>query len=145
MSPDTLDPNNTSWSDQDTVDTLDPSDDLSGSDQDTVDTLEDRFKSHEIASSAQRLKQQKILFRIVLVGSVIFLAFSVCIAFAELSTVVRAPEAVIIGMLITAPIILILALLRYVYDGSKSDDPQPTLMLNVGKELAGVLQSIFKK
>ncbi|MEA1956252.1 MAG: hypothetical protein U9N02_07150 [Campylobacterota bacterium] len=47
--------------------------------------------------------------------------------------------------MITAPIILILALLRYVYDATKTDSPQPTLLLNVGKELAAVLQGIFKK
>jgi uncharacterized membrane protein len=107
--------------------------------------LETRFREHEISSNAQKLTHQKKLFWVVLIGAGIMLALAILQAFLSMSILVTTQKALVIGMLISAPIILILALLRYVYDGSKKDDPEPSLMLNVGKELASVLSAIFKK
>ncbi len=119
-------------------------DDLSGEGKDTTE-LNDEFKSFQIRKEEQRFNHQKYLFNGVIVVSGIIVIFVGLIANNFVKNDLTTQEALLLGMMITAPIILILALMRYVYDGKKEDNPQPTLMLNVGKELAGVITSIIKK
>jgi len=112
---------------------------------DEVKIKSDRLFSQDINEKEQRKSHQQKLFWSVLLLSLIGIVFSIYTASTLLHTDPSNQKVAIIGLMITAPIILILALLRYVYDGKKTDDPQPTLMLNIGKEFASVLTTIFKK
>lgn len=101
--------------------------------------------NQDLNEKVQKKAHQQKLFWSVMGLSFVLISFSVYLAFSLLHSKPTTQEVAIIGLMTTAPIILILALLRYVYDGKKEDSPQPTLMLNVGKELASMIQSIFKK
>ena len=103
------------------------------------------FQNDEFLAKRERSKNQKILFFSVLGSSALLMVIALGSAVYELLGTPSTQEVAIIALMLTAPIILILALMRYVYDGKKADDPQPTLMLNIGKEFASVLQTIFKK
>lgn len=100
---------------------------------------------HDIENEKQKRKHQQKLFWVVLILSVIFIICALYLAVQKLENYPTTQEVAILGLIVTAPIILVLALLRYVYDEKKSDNPQPTLMLNVAKELVGVLKAILKK
>jgi len=110
-----------------------------------LDPLEAKFRQHELENNAQKHRQQNVLFYSILGGSAIMIVWVMLEAFKQLANEITPQATIILGILITAPIISILALMRYVYDGKKKDDPQPTLLLNVGKELATVIKSIFGK
>jgi len=101
--------------------------------------------NQDLDEKEQKKSHQQKLFWSVLILSLVMIFYSVFQASLLLRVKPNTQEVAIVGLMITAPIILILALLRYVYDGKKEDSPQPTLILNVGKELANVLQSVFKK
>jgi len=104
------------------------------------------FKDDELSAKRENTKNRKTLFYSVLGTSFIIMIVavgsSVCTLLRHDATT---QNVAILALIITAPIIMILALMRYVYDGKKTDDPQPTLMLNIGKEFAAVLTTIFKK
>jgi hypothetical protein len=72
----------------------------------------------------------------------VIILFSLCVAYNELIETPKTQEVAIIGFMLTIPVILILSLMRYVYDGKKSDEPQPTLLLNVGKEFVGMIKTV---
>ena len=111
------------------------------------DTLvkDSEFKNDELLAQREKNRHQKTLFFGVLVSSAILMVIALYSAISELMGEPSTQEVAILALMVTAPIVLILALMRYIYDGQKSDSPQPTLLLNVGKELAGVIQGIFKK
>ena len=104
-----------------------------------------KLSRHDIEEKIQKKAHQQKLFWAVLSFSIILMIIALVLAYRELAGTPTTQEVAILGLIITAPIIMVLALLRYVYEGKKSDAPQPTLLLNVGKELAGVIQGIFKK
>ena len=104
-----------------------------------------KLLNQDLNEKVQKKAHQQKLFWSVLLLSIISISYSMYLASSFLDAKPTTQQVAILGLMITAPIILILALLRYVYDGKKEDSPQPTLMLNVGKELAGVIQNIFKK
>lgn len=104
-----------------------------------------KLAPYDIEERKQKKEHQQKLFWAVLIFSGILMIIALILSYRELKGTPTTQEVAILGLIITAPIILVLALLRYVYDGKKSDTPQPTLLLNVGKELAGVIQGIFKK
>jgi len=105
----------------------------------------DKLFTQDIQEKEQKKSHQQKMFWSVLLLSLAGIVVSLYLASTLLYTKPSNQEVAIIGLLITAPIILILALLRYVYDGKKEDAPAPTLMLNVGKELAGVLKDYLSK
>ena len=111
------------------------------------DTLakDSEFKNDELLAQRENNRHQKTLFFSVISSSALLMVIALGSAICELMGTPSTQEVAILALMITAPIILILALMRYIYDGKKSDNPQPTLLLNVGKELASVLQGIFKK
>lgn len=105
-----------------------------------------RFRQYELDEQEERNRNKKTLFFSVIGSSAFLMLIALFSSIYELtSDNVSTQKVAIITLLITAPIILVLALMRYIYDGKKIDDPQPTLMLNIGKEFAGVLTTIFKK
>jgi len=104
-----------------------------------------KLAPYDIVERKQKKSHQQKLFWSVLCFSIILMIIALVLAARELKGTPTTQEVAILGLIITAPIVMVLALLRYVYDGKKSDAPQPTLLLNVGKELAGVIQGIFKK
>lgn len=104
-----------------------------------------KLSTHDIEDKKQKKGHQQKLFWSVLPFSAFLIVIALFMAYKELQGSPTTQEVAILALMITAPIILVLALLRYVYDGQKSDAPQPTLLLNVGKELASVIQGIFKK
>ena len=109
---------------------------------------DEKIKNNELSDKEERSKNKKTLFYSVLGTSGVLMIISVCCIVYKLTTdagFISTQDVAVLAMMMTAPIILSLALMRYIYDGKKSDEPQPTLMLNVGKELASVLASIFKK
>jgi len=105
-----------------------------------------KIEENELSSKQDNTKNKKILFYSVMSTSflllIVAIASSVC---TLLSHSVTTQEVAVLTIMVTAPIIMILSLMRYVFDGKKEDAPQPTLILNIGKEFAGVLQNIFKK
>ena len=104
------------------------------------------IKSNELDAKQKNTKQRNILFYSVGAISLILIIVAIGSAVCTLlAGSVTTQEVAVLTIMTTAPIILALALMRYVFDGKKSDAPQPTLMLNVGKELANVLVEIFKK
>lgn len=53
--------------------------------------------------------------------------------------------AVIAGLVIMVPVVLVLAMIRVLYgDGGGKDKTAPSIVLNVGKELANVIKSYIK-
>lgn len=104
------------------------------------------FKNDELLAQREKTKHQKTLFFSVVGSSALLMVVAISSAVYKLYTgSISTQEVAVLTFMITAPIILVLALMRYVYDGRKTDTPAPTLMLNVGKEFASVLTSIFKK
>lgn len=101
-----------------------------------------KLKDDELSSKIAKTTRQKILFWSVLVSSGAIMVFSLCVAYNELVGTPKTQEVAIIGFMLTIPVILMLSLMRYVYDGKKSDEPQPTLLLNVGKEFVGMIKTV---
>lgn len=106
---------------------------------------DNRLFDQNLKEKEQKKSQQRTLFRIVLLVSFCMIVFSMCEAHLLLHQKPSTQEVAIVVFMITAPIILILALLRYIYDGGKENSPKPTLTLNAVKEFIGVVQNILKK
>jgi len=101
-----------------------------------------KLKDDELSSKIAKTGRQKILFWSVLLSSGAIMIFSLYVAYKELIGTPKTQEVAIIGFMLTIPVILTLSLMRYVYDGKKSDEPQPTLLLNVGKEFVGMIKTV---
>ena len=107
-----------------------------------VSERDKKLKDDELFAQIQKTGRQKTLFWAVLISSGGIMAFSLYVAYNELIGTPKTQEVAIIGFMLTIPVILILSLMRYVYDGKKSDEPQPTLLLNVGKEFVGMIKTV---
>lgn len=108
--------------------------------------LEHEFKNDDFIAKRERNKNKKILFYSILGTSGFLMMVAILSSlYVLMCSKATTQEVAILTIMTTAPIILSLALMRYTYDGSKTELPQPTLMLNIGKEFATVLTSVFKR
>lgn len=107
---------------------------------------DEKLKNNELSEKEERSKNKKTLFYSILGGSALLMFIAISLAiFILCSREASTQEVALITILITAPIILSLALMRYIYDGNKKDEPKPTLLLNVGKEIVEVLKDYLSK
>ena len=101
------------------------------------------FRDDEFIAQRKKNKHQNILFFGIAIISLILMIIAVYLSYVTLEGNPTTQKVAILVLMITAPIILILALMRYTYKGKESDNPQPTLMLNIGREFSSVLKEIF--